>query len=99
MPLVLSTAITRCLDRQTGNASIYWGTPSTMNPLAFADRRRIGLMAEYSGESYHLRAASALSNVMTMMRFGGSPSRDCVLPPRTIYFPPYSAIVAGTPAA
>ena len=58
--------------------------PSTKINRLLVALCRNGLIVEYSGESYHARAFSTLSKPITTIKpFGGSPSSDCGLPPRT----------------
>src|SRR5438132_7479382 len=68
--------------------------PSTRIMFVLAVRCRILRGSRYSSQFSHSLARSADSNSSTTMRFGfQSPSSTSVLPPRTMYFPPYFATV------
>jgi hypothetical protein len=55
-------------------------------------RARAARASPYSGDSYHVFAASAVGNSMTTTRSGiQSPSRTVVAPPRTMNRPPCAA--------
>src|SRR4029077_18960743 len=69
--------------------------PSTRIMFVLAVRWRILRGSRYSSQLSHSLARSADSNSSTTMRFGfQSPSNTCVLPPRTMYLPPYFSTVA-----
>src|SRR6266446_2890369 len=68
--------------------------PSTRIIFVFAVRCRILRGSRYSSQFSHSLARCIESNSSTTMRFGfQSPSSTSVLPPRTMYFPPYFATV------
>src|SRR6184192_3251143 len=69
--------------------------PSTRIMFVFAVRWRISRGSRYSSQLSHSLARSADSNSRTTIRFGfQSPSNTSVLPPRTMYLPPYFSTVA-----
>src|SRR5215475_9722722 len=69
--------------------------PSTSIMFVRAVRWRILRGSRYSSQLSHSLASCVDSNSSTTMRFGfQSPSSTSVLPPRTMYFPPYFSTVA-----